>query len=119
MQLALIISSILLYAKDKKFISFFLVFAKQAINMSIYYYLTALIFIMIMLAYLMHPALLKLFIKDMRALRVLHGELMLLLGVSFALTNSSPIIFFQEMFFKVWLCMISLFFACLNAIVIN
>lgn len=95
-----------------------------SLEMMIHFYLVVLLFLGMMLAYLASPKMFLLFAKDVRALRMLNYELMLLLGMTLALTGSSydigPQLYFsQDIIFNIFLCMVSLIFAGLFAIVVN
>ena len=75
-------------------------------------------------SYVANPFVFQIILKDIRVLRVIHYELMLLLGVVLALTNSSYTIFSLLNFsdrtiINIILCLLSIFFACLFSIVTN
>lgn len=93
-------------------------------EMMIHLYLVSNLFLGILLVYLANPQLIRIIVKDMSVLRILHYELMLLFGVSLAFANSSYTIwqqlyFSNEIIINIFLSMVSLLFACLYIIVIN
>jgi 4-hydroxybenzoate polyprenyltransferase len=76
------------------------------------------------LAYLISPRIFKTLCKDMRWLRMMHYELMLLLGVTLALTNNTLSLEIQlhsppDTLINIALCAISIFFAGLFSIITN
>jgi 4-hydroxybenzoate polyprenyltransferase len=93
-------------------------------EMMIHFYLVALFLFGMMTAYLANPEMFLLFARDVRALRMTHYELMLFLGAALALGESAydvlPQLYFSEdIVINIVLCMISLLFSGLFAIVVN
>ncbi len=78
-----------------------------------------LFFLGVILAYLAKPRWVKVFLRDSRILRMLHYELMLLLGMALALATDSQLQVTQANIINLFLCMISVIFSGLFAIVFN
>lgn len=90
----------------------------------IHYFLILVFFLGILVFYIADKKLFIALIQDLRLLRILHYELMLLLGVSLALTRdmlsiSSQLFYKDDLVINIFLCMISIFFAGIFSIITN